>query len=270
MKRVLTALCIISTLVSVAQQVRTPVSSAYTRLNTYSQRQSDAFSFTGNQAALASVKNFTAGAFAERRFLLRELSMYTAVAAIPTASGTFAFQGNYMGNVDYNESTASIAYGRRLSEKVDIGLQFNYNSFKLAGYGTASAVNFDAALLFHLTDQLHTGIHVYNPTGVRFGKAGEERLPVIVSGGFGYDVSSKFFISAQVEKTEDRPVNIISGIQYGIDEKLLSRAGIHSASSAFYLGLGYVLSDVRVDATASVHPQLGITPGILIIFNRRD
>lgn len=251
----------------IAQVVRTPVTTVYTHLNTYSSSNADVFSFTGNQAALAAIKNFSAGVYGERRFLLEELSQYSAAVALPTSSGNFGLAANYFGGQSHNESEIGLAYARKLSDKVDVGVQFNYNTFKVAGYGNASVINFDAGVIFHITDQLSTGVHVYNPTGVKIDKDENEKLPAIYSMGLGYDASENFFIGAEVEKVEDQPVNVNAGMQYKFDEKIFARLGIHSATSVYYFGFGIQLKDIRIDATASIHPYLGVTPGLLLIYS---
>lgn len=253
-------------LLSMAQTVRNPITLTYPRTTTYSSLQQDVFSFVSNQAALASIKNFTAGVYGERRFMLQDLAGYSAAAAMPTTSGNFGFNAGYFGAAGYNEAVLSVAYARHLGEKIDVGVQFNYNSFRISNYGNASAVNFDAGLIIHLTGQLHAGLHAYNPTGSKMGKQGEERLPSIYSAGFGYDASEKFFFGAEVEKVEDLPLNVHAGMQYLFDEKLLARAGVSTSNSIFYFGVGYFLSDFRIDATASVHPQLGLTPGLMLVY----
>jgi hypothetical protein len=249
-----------------SQTIRTPVTNAYTRLNTYSSLHANAFSFAANQAALGSIKNLAAGIYSERRFLLKEMSLYSAAAAVPTSSGNFGVRGDYFGDVSYNETALGLAYGRKLGDKIGVGVQFNYYSFKVQGYGTASSINVEGGMIIHLTDVLNLGLHIYNPTGVSVGKTKDEKLPAIYSVGFGYDVSRKFFIGAEIEKIEDQPVNVNTGLQYYFDEKLFASAGIASATSAYYLGFGVVLKNIQLNAVASVHPQLGITPGLLLLF----
>ena len=159
-----------------------------------------------------------------------------------------------------------MAYARSLG-KVDVGAQFNYQQIKLAGYGTASAINFEAGAILHVSDQFQAGVHVYNPTRVSIGKTEEEKLPMAYSFGLGYDVSDKFFIGTEIEKIEDQPVNVNAGLQYAFDEKLFARTGIASATSSPYLGFGFLLNGFRIDVTASLHPSLGITPGLLLVYN---
>jgi hypothetical protein len=253
--------------VSCAQTVRTPVTAAFTRLNTYSGLHANAFSFGANQAALAGVKNFSAAIYSEKRFLLKEMGLYSGAAVLPAASGSFGVKGDYFGDVSYNETGLGLAYGRKLGDKIDVGVQFNYYSFKLAGYGSASSINAEGGMMVHLTDAFTIGVHIYNPTGVSVGKTGEEKLPAIYSAGFGYDVSEKFFMGAEIEKTEDQPVNVNTGLQYHFEKKLFASAGIASATSSSYLGFGVVLKRIQLNVVASVHPQLGITPGLLLLFD---
>ena len=249
-----------------AQTIRTPVGAAYTRLSTYGGQHRDVFGYSGNQAALASFTSFAAGLYGEKRFLLNEMSYYTGAVVIPSGAGAFGLKGDYFGSAAYNESAIGLAYARRLTESVDLGVQFNYNMVNISGYGNAGAVNFDVGLLLHLTKQLRAGVHAYNPTGAKLGKNEEEKLPAIYSLGFGYDASDKFYMQAELEKVEDRPLNVNAGLQYYFDKKLLARAGVSTASSSFFLGLGFQMNALRLDATANVHPQLGLTPGLQLIY----
>ncbi len=185
---------------------------------------------------------------------------------LPTGSGSFGLLGSYAGSTEYNESSLGLAYGRKLGSKLNIGAQFNYYTIKVAGYGTASVINFEGGLLFHVTDQFHIGIHTYNPTGAPFKKNEEEKLPAIYTLGLGYEVSNKFFISGEIQKEEDQNLNVNAGIQYSFDEKLFARTGFSSAISTYFIGVGVMLKSFRLDATASVHPQLGVTPGLLLLF----
>ena len=253
-----------------AQTIKTPVTSAFISISTYSTLHANAFSFCGNQAALAGIKNVSAGVYSEKRFLLKELSMYTAAVALPTTSGNFGLKADYFGDVSYNEAGLGLAYARKLGDKIDVGIQFNYYSFKTAGYGNASAINAEGGVILHLTDELNIGLHVYNPTSVTIGKAGEEKMPAIYTAGLGYDVSSRFFMGAEIEKIEDQPVNVNAGLQYYFDEKLFATAGIASATSTYYFGFGIAIKNLQLNAVASMHPQLGITPGLMLLFDANN
>ncbi len=197
--------------------------------------------------------------------MLKESGLYNAAVAIPTHSGNFGLDARYYGFADYNETQLGLAYARSLGSKVDVGVQFNYYAVRVAGYGNASTVNFEIGTILHLTDKLNAGVHVYNPVAGKLGKNEEEKLASLYSAGIGYEASDKFFTSFELEKEEDKPVNVNAGLQYKFLPQLLARAGVSTSASSMYLGIGFGWKSIRLDATASYHPQLGITPGILMI-----
>ena len=249
------------------QTVRRPVAAVYTGLGAYSMNHTDVFSFTNNQAALAQVKSAAAGVYGERRFMLNELGLYQLAIAVPTNSGNFGFKAGYFGFSDYNESQMGLVYARKLGSKVDIGVQFNYNGIQVSGYGNSSAINFEIGTIFHLTDKLNAGIHAYNPVGGKYGKNSEEKLASIYTVGLGYDASDKFFVSAEIEKEENQAVNVNAGMQYKFLPQFMARAGIATNTSNVYAGVGLFLKAFRLDVVASYHPQLGVTPGLLLIYD---
>ena len=248
------------------QPLRLPMSATYVQLTAYSSQFRDAFSASGNQGTLGAKQSFSAGLYTEKRFMMRELSSFNAALVLPTTSGNFRWKGDYFGNPSYNESSAGLAYARELGSKVALGIQFNYFSLKTAGYGKASTVGFDAGVLLQLTPMLSAGLQASNPVGVSWGKNDVERIPAVYTLGLGYDVSPQVFIGVEAEKTADQPVSINAGLHYVVAEKLIARTGVRSATGLYYLGLGFQLKTFRIDATVSVHPYLGTTPGLLLLY----
>jgi len=260
-------ICLINFQLLTAQSLRYAIAQPYISLSAYSKQQTDALSFTGNQAALMQVKNVGIGVFGERRFMLSETGNYTLGTSLPTRAGNFGIQLNYGGFKNFNENKIGLAYARKLGKLVDVGVQFNYYSYRVPAYGNASAINFEIGALFHLTDKLIAGVHVYNPVGGKLGKDETEKLASAYKAGLGYDVSERVFISAEISKEEDKPVNITGGLQYQFAKQFFVRAGVISESATAYLGAGLAWKNLRLDITSSYHPQLGLSPGILLILN---
>ncbi len=259
--------CIFNFNAVTAQSLRYSIAQPYINLSAYSKQQNDVLSFTGNQAALAQTKNVGFGIYGERRFLLKETSAYTFAASLPTRLGNFGLQLNYAGFKNFNENKIGLAYARSLGKKVDVGVQFNYYGYRIPAYGNASSINFEIGAMIHLTDKLNAGIHIYNPVGGKLGKNNEEKLASAYKAGLGYDASDKFFISAEVIKEEDKPVNVIAGLQYHFAKQFFAKAGFISESTTAYLGAGVGWKNLRLDISSSYHPQLGFSPGILLIMN---
>lgn len=269
-------LCIINFNSVTAQSLRYSIAQPYISLSAYSQKQNDVLSFTGNQAALAQTKFAGIGVYGERRFMLKETSAYTLGAAFPTRLGNFGLQLNYAGFKNFNENKIGLAYARKLGKVVDVGVQFNYYGYRIPAYGNASTINFEIGAMMHLTDKLNAGIHVYNPVGGRLGKTSdplstEEKLASSYKAGLGYDASDQFFICAEIIKEEDKAVNVIAGLQYQFAKQFFARAGFISESTTAYAGAGISWKNLRLDISSGYHPQLGFSPGILLMvhFNNR-
>ena len=260
------ALLLIAISHCLSQSFRQPLTTIYTGLTAYSTQQGDALSYLNNQAALARVKNITAGVYGERRFLLAATSLYAAAVAVPTSNGNFGVAVHYSGFKNFNESQAGLAYARGLGKKLDVGIQFNYYSYRVPSYLSSGTVTVEIGTVIHLTDKLNLGLHVYNPVGSKFSKT-DERLTSAVTVGAGYDVSDHFFIATEIVKEENFPVNINTGVQYQFMKQFFARVGIATATSAGYAGFGIGWNNFRLDITGNYHPQLGLSPGLLLIIN---
>lgn len=266
-KILLLSLLILNVNLLLAQSLRYSLAQPYISLSAYSSQQNDPLSFTGNQAGLAQLKSPGIGVFGERRFLLRETSVYTVGASLPTRLGNFGILLNYAGFKNFNENKIGLAYARKLGKLVDVGVQFNYYGYRIPAYGNASTINFEIGAMLHLTDKLNAGLHVYNPVGGKLGKARDEKLASAYKMGLGYDASDKFFISSEIIKEEDKAVNVIAGLQYRFAKQFFVKAGFISESTTVYAGAGVAWKNLRLDISSSYHPQLGISPGLLLIMN---
>ncbi|HUZ60596.1 MAG TPA: hypothetical protein VMU83_17625 [Hanamia sp.] len=220
------------------------MAASYTGLGAYSLNHADVFSVTSNQAALAQIKNPTFGVYGERRFLLANTNMYSSIVALPTVQGNFAFQADYFGYKNFNESQLGFAYARSMGTKLDIGIKFNYYSFRIPGYQNSSTVNFEIGAIAHLTGKLNAGVHFYNPVGGYLSKTGNEKLSSVYTFGIGYEASQSFLISAEIVKQEDLPVNVNAGVQYNFDKQFFACFGIASQNNSPYAGAGRQLGQL--------------------------
>lgn len=252
------------------QSVRYSIGIPYLNLSAYSTKQTDPFSFTGNQAALAKTNAGGVGIYGERRFLLAENSVYGLVAAVPSKLGNFGVQVNYAGFQNFNEQKAGLAYGRSLGDKVDIGIQFNYYGYKIPAYQNGSAVNFEGGAIFHFSEKLNAGLHVYNPVGGTIDKKNNEKLAAVYKFGLGYDASENFYVSTEIVKEENQPLNVTGGFQYCFKKQFFARAGFRSDNNTGFGGVGFLYNKLRIDVAASFHPQLGISPALLLIYNFKE
>jgi hypothetical protein len=266
MKRMLLTIGLLSLLrPGDAQGVTKPVMGAG-GLNAYSNKAPDLFSVFNNQAALAQHKSKSVGLYGERRYLLEGLNNYMAAGAIETRSGCFGIELGYFGFNRFNQSRAGLAYALALGTRMNIGAEFSYHSMNIPGYDRASALGFELATLFHLTEKLSAGMQMSNPVGGKFGQAGKEKLPTIYRGGIGYDPSREFFAGIEIVKEELMPAYVNAGIQYGGIPGVAIRTGFTSANSSWWMGICYLWRSLRIGISIGFHPVLGITPGFFFLY----
>jgi hypothetical protein len=240
----------------------------HNRLSAYMWHHTNAFSFTANQAALVNTNNFTIGLYGERRFMLQELSWYQTSIVLPTGSGNFGFKSTYFGNINNRELELGLAYGRQLGDKLAIGVQFNHFSQQIPFYGSHSGLSTEGGLLLRVSDQLQAGFHLYNPIGFNFTKR-EEKSPLVYTTGLGYEVSDALHMGLELQKVGNGGLNFNAGIDYNFQQKLFTRLAISTQSSMYIIGAGVLLKDIRLDILTSIHPQLGATPGISLLYQKK-
>lgn len=257
--------CLTGVLYTSAQSMAHTHSPLFTINAAYNAQTSHPFSFLSNTAALANCKQFSAGAYAENKFSVRELNHHAAALQFPVAMGALGLMAQKAGAADFNQSQLALAYGKNLG-RVNVGLRFNYTMIRMAGYGGAGAITFELGSTWQITEKFYSGIQVTNPYG---GKLGNEKMPSVYCAGAGYVCSDELFISVDIIKEENKMVNVRAGLQYNIDDKLLAAVGVNSAISSPSVLISRQWKDLRVFMTASVHPQLGITSGIGIIYYGR-
>jgi hypothetical protein len=238
----------------------------YTGLGAYSHQLTQSFSFLANQAALGTVSRTSAGVYAEQEYGLKALSRFMATAAMPVNRGGAGIAMQYAGFGDFNESQVGLAYGKDLG-RVSLGIQCNYNMMHIAGYGNDAAIGFEVGSQWQINPALVTGFHLVNPVGGKFRHHSEEKLAAVYQFGAGYEVSKQLFLSAEITKEENRPVNVQAGLQYVlVTDRLFVRTGIATATTSPYAGVGWQWKNCRADVCMRYHPQLGLSPGLLLLF----
>lgn len=237
----------------------------YTGITAYSISQQDVFSFRSNEAALARLKQAAAAVYGERRFLLEATSYYTAAVALPTSKGNFGIALDYGGFKNFNEQQSGLVYARSLGSKVDAGIRFSYHGYRIPLYGNSSTVSEAIGIILHFTENFHGGFHAENLFSAGLNGSVQEKLPSVYSAGFGYDASNVFFTGIEIIKEENKSVNVIIGMQYEFMKQFFARMGFASANSGLFAGAGLGFNIFRLDVSAVYHPQLGISPALMLI-----
>lgn len=222
---------------------------------------SQPFSFLSNQASLASLPQAGACIFTEQRFGLKQLAFHLAAAAMPLNGGGVGLALQYSGFSAFNQSSASLAYGRNLG-RIGLGVQFNYTRISMGDV----AIGAEVSSRWSLTRKLIAGVRLANPLGGKFLQAQNEKLASVFQLGIGYEASDDAFVSMEIIKEEDRALNVLAGVQYSINKKLFTRAGIATATNEPFFSAGWQWKNCRADVMVRYHQQLGFSPGLMLLF----
>lgn len=225
----------------------------------------DPFSIFNNQAAMAFVKDISAGLFTERRFMLSELGYNASAVTLPTKSGVFGISAVYSGFDVYNEKKASVAYARLFTENISGGIQFDYLGTSIAEYGNGTTFTVEAGLLVKITDKLATGVHVFNPVRINSGFA-DEKVPTVLKLGLSYEAGEKLWLAAEAKKNIDQRAQFCGGLEYRLIDELFLRAGFETNPALYSFGAGINIQQLKIDIATTYHQVLGISPQVSVSY----
>ena len=224
----------------------------------------DLWNAQNNQAGLAFIKNFQAGAFYESRFLVDGLGQSGFAAALPSKPGVFSLEVTSLGlGKLYSENKAGIGFSKTFGPKFAASVQLDYFNTHIAeNYGSSSTAVGEFGLIAVPVKNLTIGFHMYNPTRSKLSGSLDERIPTIMRLGTRYSFSDQVFISLEAEKDVDFKPIIRGGIEYCPIPGFYLRAGAASNPGLMAFGFGIVMKKLRLDIATSFHSQLGFSPSI--------
>lgn len=239
--------------------------SGYISGGAYSKHFNDAFSFTSNAACLGNIQAFQAGILTERKWMLKELDQQEMALAIPLGNGGLGLGFWYRGDVDYSEQTMNLAYGKNLG-RLQIGLRFGFVNTKAAFYPAIGFGYSGIGICYQVTDKLMTGWELNLPVFGEVGKYYPEKGPQYFKMGFGCESRPDLFISFQVEKKANLPLNVIGYIEYRYAEQFLFAFGISSLSASPYFKSGWKKNGFSIQIYVTYEQVLGFSPGLVLFW----
>lgn len=223
----------------------------------------DVWAARNNQGNIGFVRQAEVGAFAENRFLLKELTQSGFAAVLPIKKGTFGLCYSNMGYKLYRESQLSLSYGIKLSEHIAAGVAFDYLSTRIGDiYGKAQAFTGSFGMTARVLPQLTLATHIYNPFRAKITDYNNETVPTIFKIGAQYRFAQNVFLLAEAEKVSAQTVNIKAGIEYLPAKTVYIRAGGCSYPTQAAFGVGVNYKGLKIDLSSMYHSILGLSPQI--------
>lgn len=227
-------------------------------LHHYSRHNNDVFAAAINPAALASCPGFTAGLYAERKFMLKELTYYTLAAALAARSGGWGMHLHQFAPGSYRQTEAGLGYGRKLGA-ADLGISFHYRSVNIAGYDKNTTLLAGIGSIWRVSPGVQAGFSIYYPAS---GKQGREKAGYTYRLGLGCDISEQVLLAGEVLKEEAKPTDIRAGITYKPAAACMLMAGVHAGAARPYAGVAWQWNDWRIQVVVKYQAALGLTSAL--------
>ena len=236
----------------------------YLQLNAYSSMETKKGGSPGHPAALASTTRFTGMIMAEQKFLMKELGNYQLAFSLPVAGGGFGFQAGRFGGPSFQNTSFSIGYGRKMGD-LDLGSQFCFQHQQASGYAGVASLSAQACIAWQIGEAIRAALHVVNP-GRSFLGNRKLLLPLGIRSGIGWELSHKFFMAMELEHWEGPGASVNLGLTYRFDQRMQARMGHSTFNATSWMGAGILMQGFQLEATVSLHPQLGLSPAISLIY----
>ena len=222
---------------------------------------SDGWSIHNNQAGLGFLKNTSAGAYYENRFLISELALSGGYFAMPTKFGVFGLSARSFGYQLYRESKVGVAYAKTFGPNLSIGIQLNWEQVMLGDiYGNRNGLTAEIGAQYKFNDKFKLGAHIYNPTRTSLAEFNNERLPTILRFGISYQLNKKILMLGEVEKNIYAQESFKGAIEYELVSVLFLRVGVSNNPLRNTAGFGIKLKKLQIDFAASFTQNFGFTP----------
>lgn len=237
--------------------------------NAYGSLTGDVFNTFRNDASIAKTSHYTAGIIAEEKFMLQETTAFAFTAAFPVSSGAFGISGKSFGFENFRHIQTALIYGRKLTDWLDVGGEFDFLHSRVPAYGSAHAVTFGTGAIIHWNTQWHTGIQVFNPAKVKYSGFGGDAVPSLYRIGIGYQPSELFLLTTEISKTGEFPLEGTVVFYYRIIQNLSLTGGTGTGENNLFFGFNVHLKQIQILLAASHHSKLGFSPATGLLYENK-
>jgi hypothetical protein len=220
----------------------------------------------GNPAALARQPFLALAVTGEQRFGMGALSFYQVSAAFPTPAGGVGLRLAHQGGPYFRATALTAGLGRSIGSRADLGIAVCVAGAGAAGYETERRALAEAGLRLRLSASVQVGVHLANLSASTFRRHLANPFPEELSLGLGYSPSSSFYASLALLHAAARGSTVRALVLCRFASGLEAGGGLDSGSGQYTLLAGWRLSRLSLQGLMVVHPQLGFTPGIQVLF----
>lgn len=227
---------------------------------------SDAFAGFHNLSAIAQLKGSSFAFFGQAAYGFTEIKDAGAAILQHLGTGVMGVVFQSYGNTEFSRQRMNLGYALPLSDKFRVSSSIGYSSTRISnGYGKAHTLWTNIGATYDVRADWKWAAVIDFPVSAL--KNAEEQ-PATLRMATTYSFGEQVFLSAQVisSTNAESAVSYSLGLEYFPIEVFAFRLGINTHWQTWSMGVGTHLKNYSLDASATVHPQLGITPQISLTY----
>jgi hypothetical protein len=228
--------------------------------------QSDSFAGFNNLSASAQSDGRSYAFFGQTPYGISEIKDAGVSILQHLGTGVMGVVFRSYGNTEFSRQRMNLGYALPLSDKFKVSSSIGYSSTRISnGYGKAHTLWANIGATYDVRKDWKWAAVIDLPVSAL---KNVEEQPATLRIGTTYSFGEQVALSAQVISTTNAQssVSYSFGLEYFPTEVLAVRFGMNTFWQTWSLGVGTRWKNYSFDASAVLHPQLGLTPQISLTY----
>lgn len=232
--------------------------------------QRDAFAGFHNLSASSQIQGLNCSFYGQIPFGISAINDGGVAFLKRFGTGVMGVVCQSYGNTEFSRKRSNVGYALALSPKLSASGSLGYSSTRIMnGYGTASRFWMNVGATYNVRKDWKWAAVVDIPmTSIQ----NEEDLLASLRLGTTYSFGDQVNLSGQLTSSTSQTSSLSYsfGLEYFPIEVFAFRLGMNTHWQTWSLGVGMRMKNYSFDSSATIHPQLGITPQISFTYGKNN
>lgn len=224
-------------------------------------------SMYGNIANIVNLNQWSMDLGYTRLYGVNGLDELNIGAVLPSKVGHFGMQVQHFGIEDLSETTMGVAYGRKIFDKLNIGVAFSMHSINTRSFGQRYTVSGTIGLSYIINKWLSLGVYGENPAPIKLNEV--DYLPSRFAVGLVYKPSTQVDIHIETYKSSRLSPELRIAVLYRVHKYLGLYVGSNIVRDSMSAGMHLDYRRLRFIAGYTYNNHLGHTPSLSLQYNPR-
>jgi hypothetical protein len=232
--------------------------------------QTDAFAGFHNLSASSELKGLNCSFYGQIPYGISAINDGGIAFLKRFGTGVMGVVCQSYGNTEFNRKRVNVGYTLALSPKLSASGSLGYSSTRIMnGYGVASNFWMNVSATYDIRKEWKWATVADLPMK---SIQNDKELPATLRLGTTYSFGEQVSLSAQLSSSTSQIASLSYsfGLEYLPIEVFAFRLGMNTHWQTWSLGVGTRLKSYSFDVSATVHPQLGVTPQISFTYGRNN